>query len=255
MTNSECLLILLYICLSFVSCNFSNNKETNNTLIISDEIFDTVIKPESVTKINLVEKKLQDMGLINIQDSISEILVDLRYAGTDNFLGINFYGELNNAFMQPACYYKLKSAYEILQNNKPGYTFLIYDAVRSIQAQQLMWDSLKVPANKKFWYVADPAKGSIHNYGMAVDLTLVDDNGLILDMGTEFDYFGELAFPNKTEYFYKTGELNEEQYLNRNLLINIMEKAGFTVSKTEWWHYNATSLQNAKEKYTIFDLD
>ncbi len=179
----------------------------------------------------------------------------MRTAGNDNFLGFNFYGNLTNAYIQQECLKKLQKAYSILQAELPGYTFIIYDAVRSIESQQLMWDLLNVPEKQKFWYVADPRKGSLHNYGQALDLTIADQNGIALDMGTEFDYFGELAFPDKTDYFYASGKLNEIQYKNRNLLMSIMKEAGFTVSKTEWWHYNASSLSYAKEKYKAFSTD
>jgi D-alanyl-D-alanine dipeptidase len=90
---------------------------------------------------------------------------------------------------------------------------------------------------------------------MAIDLTICDSTGLALDMGTEFDFFGDLAFPDKTDSFYQTGQLSSEQFKNRKLLLNIMAKAGFYVSKTEWWHYNASSLDYAKGKYKIFSYD
>lgn len=203
---------------------------------------------------NKAEKRLKEMGLVNIQDSIPEILVDLKYTTEDNFIGIDFYGEINNAFMQVECYNKLKNAYNILTSKNPGYTFIVYDAVRSTEAQQLMWDSVDVPINIKHWYVANPQSGSIHNYGMALDISIVDSVGHVLDMGTEFDFFGDLAFPENTERFYKSGELSETQYHNRLLLFDIMAQAQFYVSKTEWWHFNASSLNYAKGKYEIFTV-
>ncbi len=219
------------------------SKTTKDTTIIDDNI------PE---KFNKTEQYLYSIGLVNIKDSIPEIIVDLKYSSEDNFLGFNFYGELKNAFVQPECFKKLKAAYKFLQDTLPGYTFIIYDAVRSIEAQQIMWDSVKVPEKQKHWYVANPEKGSIHNYGMALDITIAKPQGEPLDMGTKFDFFGELAFPDKSDYYLKIGKLSPEQYNNRMLLLNIMRRAGFYVSKTEWWHYNATSLNDAKQKFTIF---
>ncbi|HOK37877.1 MAG TPA: M15 family metallopeptidase [Bacteroidales bacterium] len=216
---------------------------TIDTNIIDDNI------PE---KINKTEQYLNSIGLVNIKDSIPEIIVELKYSSEDNFLGFSFYGELKNAFVQPECFKKLKAAYKLLQDTIPGYTFIIYDAVRSIEAQQIMWDSIKVPEKQKYWYVANPNRGSIHNYGMAVDITLADRQGKPLDMGTGFDFFGELAFPDKSDYYLKIGELSTEQYNNRMLLLNIMRRAGFYVSKTEWWHFNATSLNDAKQRFIIF---
>ncbi|MDD4149566.1 MAG: M15 family metallopeptidase [Bacteroidales bacterium] len=207
------------------------------------------IKPVSKAEICL-----KSMGLVNIKDSLPLIMIDLKYSTTDNFIGLDFYGDITNAFVQNECLIKLQTAYQVLQNKKPRYTFIVFDAVRSVEAQQLMWDSIDVPVNIKHWYVANPARGSIHNFGMALDISIVDDAGNVLDMGTKFDFFGELAYPNKTEYFYKTGDLSEEQYQNRNLLMSIMADAGFYVSKTEWWHYNAGSLDYSKNKYQIFSL-
>ncbi|MDR2009179.1 MAG: M15 family metallopeptidase [Bacteroidales bacterium] len=259
MPNSRLILIIFYcFFILFLSCNQHKTPDTNdekNTTIHSEEIKDTIRKVVLIPEKNNIEKKLEEMGLVKILDSIPEIIVELKYASNDNFIGFDFYGELINAYSQPECLEKLKNAYYILQEKLPGYTFIIYDAVRSIESQQLMWDSIKVPEKNKFWYVADPQKGSIHNYGMALDLTIADENGIPLDMGTKFDYFGELAFPDKTDYFYKNGELNKDQYENRNLLMSIMKNAGFIVSKTEWWHYNASSLNDAKNKYKIFSIN
>ncbi len=239
------LAIIIMVLTFFYECKPENGTNVKEKKQISDTI-------PSVADTNFTEEHLKKMGMVNITDSLPQILVDLKYASTDNFLEINFYGELTHAFIQYECYLKLKNAYNILQQQKPGYTFIIYDAVRSIESQQLMWDSIDVPANTKHWYVANPARGSIHNYGMALDISIVDEKGNVLDMGTEFDYFGELAYPEKTSYFFNIGKLTKEQYDNRNLLMSIMSKAYFYVSLTEWWHYNASSIDYAKNKYKIF---
>lgn len=248
MLNTEPKIFVIIIILTlFYNCHSQNPKDITANTIVSELVFSPKEKPENKT-----DECLKEMGLINVQDSLPEILVDLKYATDDNFLGFSFYGDMEHAFVQYECFLKLRNAYNILQNQKPGYTFIIYDAARSIEAQQLMWDSVDVPANIKHWYVANPQRGSIHNYGMALDISIVDSVGNVLDMGTEFDYFGDLAFPNKTDLFYKAGDLSEEQYQNRNLLMSVMAKAGFYVSKTEWWHYNAGSLDYSKNKYQIF---
>ncbi len=244
-------IFLLIIGLTFLiyQCKPKTDKTIDET-IITEPVVDVV--EEVLPEINETENYIQSLNYIKIVDSLPQILVDLKYASDDNFLGFDFYGELKNAFVQYECFLKLKKAYFILQNRKPGYTFIIYDALRSIEAQQLMWDSVKVEPAKKHWYVANPQRGSIHNFGMALDISIVNEIGEVLDMGTEFDFFGEMAFPNKTDYFFKTGDLSQEQYNNRKLLMDIMAEAGFYVSKTEWWHYNASSLDYAKSKYKIF---
>ncbi len=212
--------------------------------------------PENITlrkALSELEKKMIQMNLKNVTDQIPEIIVDLKYSTTENFLGIDVYGDLVDAYLQGECVEMLQMAFEILQKELPGYTFIIYDAARPLSVQKIMWEVLDVPEHQKFWYVAPPERGSIHNYGMAVDLTIADENGKPLDMGTEFDYFGELSFPRYTQKFLDKGKLTPEQADNRMLLISIMERAGFNVARTEWWHFNATSLANAKERYEIIE--
>ncbi len=244
------LLIILPILTFLYDCNSQRDKSIASLQIQKNLELYVIPKPESKAEVCL-----QEMGLVKIVDSLPEIIVDLKYTSTDNFIGIDFYGSMTNAYVQYECFVKLRNAYNILQQQKPGYTFIIYDAVRSTEAQQLMWDSVDVPPGIKHWYVANPQKGSIHNFGMALDISIVDSIGKVLDMGTEFDFFGEQAYPNKTDYFHQNGELSDEQYNNRQLLFSIMSEALFYVSKTEWWHFNAASLNYSKEKYEIFSLN
>lgn len=231
-----------------ISCEQKTGQENIHIERITYQIPENISVREAISEL---EKKMIQMNLKNVKDYIPEIIVDLRYSTTDNFLGIDVYGDLVDAYLQKECVEMLETAYNILQKELPGYTFIIYDAARPLSVQKIMWEVLDVPEHQKFWYVAPPERGSIHNYGMAVDLSIVDKNGKVLDMGTEFDYFGELAFPRYTQKFLEKGKITQEQANNRMLLINIMERAGFTVARTEWWHFNATSLANAKEKYEI----
>jgi D-alanyl-D-alanine dipeptidase len=250
MLKSKYILPIIFIILTFFyECDSQENKSFNGSPADSNCKFVPKVRPESKS-----ERCLKEMGLINVRDSLSQIIVDLKYSTIDNFIGIDFYGDMTNAYLQYECLLKLENAYNILQENHPGYTFIVYDAARSVEAQQLMWDSVDVPANIKHWYVANPQRGSIHNYGMAIDISIVDELGNVLDMGTDFDFFGELAYPNKTDYFYQNGELSEVQYNNRQLLFTVMSKAYLYVSKTEWWHYNAGSLDYSKNKYKIFSI-
>ncbi|HOE05918.1 MAG TPA: M15 family metallopeptidase, partial [Bacteroidales bacterium] len=103
----------------------------------------------------------------------------------------------------------------------------------------------------KHWYVANPQRGSLHNYGMAVDLTIQDEKGRLLDMGTDFDYFGHPAYSNMEAYYEQTRQLTKTQAENRRYLANLMRRAGFSPSSTEWWHYNACSVTEAKARCTI----
>ncbi len=251
MIKSKYILAIIFLVLTFFyDCNSQPNINYTSKKINYHINITPKIKVQSKA-----EKCLEDMGLIKITDSLPQILVDLKYSTTDNFVGIDFYDDMTNAYCQYECFQKLRNAYNILQEIKPGYTFIIYDAVRSQEAQQLMWDSVDVAPAIKHWYVANPQKGSIHNYGMALDISIVDTLGNVLDMGTEFDYFGELAYPDKTDHFHSIGELSDDQYENRKLLFDIMAKSYMYVSKTEWWHFSAGSLNYSKEKYQIFSLE
>ncbi|MCF8217622.1 MAG: M15 family metallopeptidase [Bacteroidales bacterium] len=220
-------------------------KSTTNSINIPDTTIQDTIEP----MIPEIEQCIMDKGLENVHDHLPQVIIELKYSTVDNFLSKDVYGDLTNAYLQPECITKLKHAWKLLQKHKPGHTFIIYDALRPVSVQQIMWDSLDVSHEKKFWYVAPPGRGSIHNYGMAVDLTIADSNGNPLDMGTKFDYFGKLAFPRFTEKFLQEGKLNQLQANNRKLLIGIMHQSGFSVAKTEWWHFNATSLADAKKRF------
>jgi D-alanyl-D-alanine dipeptidase len=115
-------------------------------------------------------------------------------------------------------------AHKALQ--KKGYGLKMYDCYRPRPIQWKLWN--KVPDTR---YVADPRKGSMHNRGMAVDLTIVDKNGQELDMGTDFDYFGKEAYHS---YAGHSDEVQE----NRQLLVETMEDHNFRSTSTEWWHYS-----------------
>ncbi len=198
---------------------------------------------------NELEKRYREMGLEDVREHIPEIWVDLKYSTSDNFLGFDVYGDLTTAYLQHDGIVMLKKAHALLREELPGHTFIIYDAARPASVQQKMWDAIDVPEHQKFWYVAPPGKGSLHNYGMAVDLTIADSLGRPLDLGTPFDHFGKLAYPRYTKKYLEKGELSNHQANNRALLIRIMHQAGFSVARTEWWHFNATSLENARERY------
>jgi L,D-peptidoglycan transpeptidase YkuD (ErfK/YbiS/YcfS/YnhG family) len=115
-----------------------------------------------------------------------------------------------------------------------------------------MWRLVKETEQEA--YVAAPKKGSIHNFGAAVDVSIVDSAGLPLDMGTPFDYFGELAQPKYEERFLKEGKLTEEHLQNRKLLQEVMNEAGFRGIPDEWWHYNGFSLEEVKKRYSIVEF-
>lgn len=203
-----------------------------------------------------IEKQLIARGLVDVQKVDPTLLVELKYATTDNFMKKKVYGELQRAYLQKETAEKLAQAHAYLKEVKPNYRFLIYDAVRPNSIQYILWDTLDemgIPPKDKPKYVADPTKGSNHNFGCAVDLTIVDENGQPLDMGTPFDFFGPLAYPRLEQEMLRSGKLTKQQVANRELLRNAMRKAGFIVNTTEWWHFDSMSKAQARAKYGMIE--
>ncbi|WP_225443988.1 M15 family metallopeptidase [Echinicola arenosa] len=207
--------------------------------------------PEKDT-ISELERGLIQAGLTNVKVAIPEVYIELKYSTKDNFFGKDVYGDLRNCYLQPDVVAKLKKALKKLNQQHPELTFLIYDGVRPNSVQQILWDSLDKPDSIKPLYVADPKKGSLHNYGVAVDLTLAEKStGIPLDLGTHYDYFGYPAYPDREKQMLKEGKITREHVANREILRKAMTSAGFAGIGSEWWHFNAFSLQKAKELYEI----
>lgn len=165
-----------------------------------------------------------DTGFVNMKKHAAEFAFDMRYATSNNFLKETVY-PCDNCLVRSQVAQALIKAND--QFKKKGYKIKFYDCFRPVDVQKKMW-AIKPDSR----YVANPNKsGSIHNRGAAVDITLVDASGKELDMGTEFDHFGEEAHHAYTK-------LSEQVLANRKLLKTIMEQSGFVAQSTEWWHYN-----------------
>lgn len=192
-------------------------------------------------------------GLIDIENIDTLFLLDIKYSGTDNFLKTDIYGDYNKAYLQPEVAAKLLKAQDLLSEQHPGYRLIIFDAARSVSAQKMIWDALKMPAREKGKFASNPARGSLHNFGAAVDLSIVDEKGNELDMGCGFDYFGPLAYPVMENKLLSEGKLTKAQVENRKLLRSVMHQAGFFNIQTEWWHFNSCTRQVVKEKYKLIE--
>jgi len=207
---------------------------------------------KNTSNIPAIEQKMIERGLVDIQKADPAILVELKYSTTDNFIGRDVYGDLSRAYLQPEMAKRLSKANALLQQSNPGFKLLVYDAARPNSAQYDLWnalDALKIPERSKTQYVADPKIGSNHNFGCAVDLTVVDEKGKPLDMGTKYDFFGPLAYPRSEVEMLRLGKLTSKQIANRKILRNAMVQAGFKQNTTEWWHFDGMSKKQAKEKY------
>lgn len=199
------------------------------------------------------EVAMQKAGLVLATQFDPSIRVELKYSTQDNFMGFDVYGCMHNAYLQKPVARQLAKASALLQKERPDLRLLIYDAARPRWAQQILWDSLKKPESQKHVYVAHPKKGSMHNYGCAVDLTVCDAAGKPLDMGTHYDFFGLLAQPRKETAFLQAGKLRQIQVDNRKLLRRIMTSVGFSPITSEWWHFNYGSLREAKATYKMIN--
>lgn len=169
---------------------------------------------------------IDDTTFVNLKDYSTDFIYDMKYATENNFLKAKVYD-------CPECYLRLKTVQALIAANKAfikkGYRIKLFDCYRPLDIQKRMW---KIVSNPE--YVADPAKGSIHNRGGAVDITLVDQKGKELDMGTPFDFFGIEASHNYEK-------LSKKVKNNRMLLKRIMTENKFNSLASEWWHYNLKS--------------
>lgn len=195
-----------------------------------------------------LEQSLVEMGLVDIQTIDPSIKIDVKYSTQDNFMKADAYGDLNKIFLQKEVAEMLSKAHVALKKSYPNYRFIVFDGARPFRVQQKMWEIVK--GTDMAHYVARPdAKGSMHNYGCAVDLSVVDEKGKELDMGTPFDFLGALAQTTVEESYIKAGKLTRKQVDNRLILRKAMESVGFTVLKREWWHFNAFPDATVLKKY------
>jgi D-alanyl-D-alanine dipeptidase len=163
------------------------------------------------------------------------IALELRYATRDNFVGRAVYGGLDCAFLRREAADALESAARWLDAHRPGYRLLVLDALRPQRVQELLWSELAgTPLTR---YLAEPQRGSIHSYGMAVDLTLVDPQGREVDMGSGFDEMALISHPDHEAEHLALGLLTAEQLRERGWLRAAMRQAGFHTIPTEWWHF------------------
>ena len=169
-------------------------------------------------------------------DSIPNLRVDLRYASANNFVGRDLYSPLDCAWLHRAAAEGIEKSLAWLTSQQPGLGLLVLDAMRPQRVQEQLWEALQ--DTELQMYLANPVRGSIHSFGMAVDITLVDSDGVELDMGTGFDDLSELSHPAKEDEFLMAGTLTRQQVDNRRLLRAAMKHGGFEGINTEWWHFD-----------------
>jgi zinc D-Ala-D-Ala dipeptidase len=175
--------------------------------------------------------------IIDVKKAIPSLVLDLRYATTNNFMHRKLYPVITTTYLRLAAVNALKKV--VIALNNKNLTLKIFDAYRPYSVTEEMWETVKDSR-----YAADPSKGSGHNRGVAVDVTIVNvQTKKELDMGTGFDNFSDTAHQDFIALPVKILE-------NRILLKTIMEKYGFVGLDTEWWHF---SLPNASD-YELINI-
>lgn len=242
--------ILLFCALFSWSCHQARENNVSTEVVVLNEE-EEVVEDEKYTDF---EKRLIDFGLQDIAEVDSTIAVRLVYATPNNFLGHVLYHGLNHAFMVPDMAQKLANAQHKLKSLRPDLSLLIYDAARPLSIQREMWDAVKGTPNVSF--VANPAKGrGMHNYGAAVDITLMDSTGVPLPMGSAHDYFGPEARIDHENELVADGLITPQELENRKLLRRVMTESGFVTCISEWWHFNHIPSARAKTELKIIDFE
>ena len=161
---------------------------------------------------------------------------DLRYVGSNNFAGRSLYGRLDCAWLRQEAAQGLLVAAKWLHQQRPGWRILVLDALRPQRVQEAIWvDVAGTPSQE---YFANPERGSIHSYGMAVDATLLDAQGAEVDMGSGFDEMSTRSHPSLHAAHLANGVLSPQQVAQRDLLLQAMQQGGFQGIPNEWWHFD-----------------
>jgi len=177
-----------------------------------------------------------DMELVDLEELIPGIVLDIRYATENNFTGKQMYPAAKAYLRAPVAKAISEIQAELAEQNL---ALKIYDAYRPYAVTLYFWE-----VQHDTCFVAAPWRGSPHNKGYAVDVSLMSlETGEELQMPTEFDCFTEKASPTCMD-------LPQEAIDNRQILIDIMAKHDFTVNEDEWWHYNYKD----RAKYPVMDI-
>ena len=243
-----CVLLMWYSCIS-------GTKEGKDSTKAETEYIDTVQVSEAVLPAPQPEKSpmahyMDSLGLVDVTELDSSLVVKLMYTQADNFTGEVLYDDLSEAYLHPDAAYALVKAQRTLKELHPSYSLLIYDAARPMSVQKKMWNVVK--GTPKYRYVSNPNNGGgLHNYGLAVDISIQDSSGQPLPMGTKVDHLGAEAHITRESELVRNGKMSEAEHQNRILLRKVMKEAGFRALPSEWWHFNFCSRDVARQKYKL----
>jgi D-alanyl-D-alanine dipeptidase len=161
---------------------------------------------------------------------------DLRYAGSNNFARRVLYRGFDCAWLRREAAAGLEQAAAWLAQQRPGWRLLVLDALRPQRVQEAIWRD--VEGTPMAMYFAEPVRGSIHSFGMAVDVTLLDPQGREADMGSGFDEMSLASHPALHAQHLAQGVLSAAQIAERDCLRDAMASGGFAGIPTEWWHFD-----------------
>lgn len=227
----------------------SNSTETQNPECATDQLH----LPVDVPTKSQIALRLDSLGLVDISELDSTIVVSLIYATPHNFVGEVLYDGLTEAYLHPEAAEAVVNAQRFLKETHPDYTLIVYDATRPMSVQRKMWDLVK--GTSKYMYVSNPSQGGgLHNYGLAVDISILDTTtGEPLPMGTEVDHFGYEAHTTNESGLVEKGIITRQEKENRQLLRRVAQRAGLRTLPSEWWHFNLYSREVAKKKYPLVE--
>lgn len=198
-----------------------------------------------------LDERLESFGYVDV--STLGVSVSLMYAQEDNFTGKVLYTDMDNAWLHPNAASALAKAAKALFREAPTLRLLVKDAARPMSVQRRMFNAVK--GTSKANYVANPARGGgLHNYGLAVDVTLVDAEGRELPMGTPVDHLGKEAHIDSEEAMVKSGIISAQEMKNRRLLRKVMKEGGFKTIRNEWWHFQMVGRATARRMYKRLDF-
>lgn len=196
------------------------------------------------------EQRIEKLGFVDLKKQDPSVVVDLMYAKADNFVGVVMYKDLHRAYLHPLAAASFLKAHKELKRRCMKCRFIVYDATRPMSVQQQMWDKVKGTSKKN--YVSNPANGGgLHNYGMAVDISILGSNGKPLPMGTKVDHLGREAHIDQEKQLVAKGIITEQERKNRLLLREVMIYGGFKPLKSEWWHFNRIYRAEARKNYKV----
>ena len=167
---------------------------------------------------------------------LTNIEVDLRYATCNNFLMRVLYQGIDCAYLRVEAALALEQAAGWLSNHRPGTRIRVLDALRPQRVQEQLYRELE--NTPQSMYLAHPQRGSIHSFGMALDVTLLDASGQELDMGSAFDEMTLVSHPDREAEHLAAGVLDADHIGNRGWLRAAMRQAGFHGIDSEWWHFD-----------------